>query len=526
MHDSSQPDVAQTPPILEHFPLPVSVRKAQEEALAAIERARRNNKHFVLLELPTGTGKSALAIAAAKWASIWGNGAYILSPQKSLTAQYMRDFESCGLVELRGRSSYSCKDFRTDCERGANLRGRDTSVCVDCPYKRSKDYFVSQKIGVTNFDYFLAETLYSGQLPKRSLLVLDEAHNLEQKVLGFTDFEISPFTLQKYSMAIPSIEDGNVEGALQWIQKDMIPNVDSFIESISEEDQEKSDSRREAQNLLGRMRRFVEGDTKEWACWNDGKKLVFRPLRAARFATNFLFSRADMIVIMSATILDVSVFCRTLKLALDDCEYLAVDCDFPVENRPIFYKPLGSMNFQNKGKTLPKIAEALDELLRGHPNQKGLVHTNSYEMNRFLTNALNILGHKNRIVTHGPGGAEGALERHITSGGPTVLCSPAMTEGIDLRDDLSRFQVVIKVPYARHTDPYVAARIELDRGWYGWQTAMKLIQATGRSVRSENDFAETYIFDSDFGSFRQRNKKLLPRWWLDAIIESPSIASR
>src|SRR5579864_6880740 len=115
MTDSSQPTKARTLPIHDYFPFSSSIRSVQEKALAAIENARSLGKKFVLLELPTGTGKSAVAITVAKWASTWGNGAYILSPQKALTAQYMRDFAEGGLVELRGRASYPCDDFKTDC---------------------------------------------------------------------------------------------------------------------------------------------------------------------------------------------------------------------------------------------------------------------------------------------------------------------------------------------------------------------------------------------------------------------------
>lgn len=519
MPERSQPSGTESTQIRDHFPFCSGVRRAQEKALAAIERARDHGKRFVLLELPTGTGKSAVAIAAARWASTWGNGAYILSPQKALTAQYLRDFGNAGLVELRGRASYRCEDFQTDCEVGGSLRGKDAAACLRCPYKIAKDEFVSQKLGVTNFDYFLAETLYSGQLPRRSMLVIDEAHNLEQKVLAFTDFEISPFTLQTYSVAIPAIDDGDTSGASEWIQDQMIPAVNNFISEIPEEDAERSEERREAENLLRRMRRFIGGNLEEWAFWSDEKRLVFRPLCAAKYAEDFLFSRAELVVIMSATILDFNVFRRTVALADEDCECLAVPSDFPVKNRPIFYRPLGSMNFRNKGTTLLKIAEALDKLLRARPDRKGLIHTNSYEMNRVLTNALAAAGHGGRIITHGSGGAEGAIERHTMSPGPTVLCSPAMTEGLDLRDDLSRFQVIVKVPYPNFKDPYVAARKQLDRGWYPWQTAMRLIQATGRSVRSETDFAETYIVGSDFGEFRRTNRHLLPGWWLDAITE-------
>jgi ATP-dependent DNA helicase DinG len=435
MSEASETGAARSSRIRDYFPFPDTIREAQEKALAAITCARESGKKFVLLELPTGTGKSGVAIAAAQWAGTWGNGAYILSPQKALTAQYMRDFEATGLVELRGRASYRCYEFATDCEAGSALRGKDPTACSGCPYKVAKDRFVSQKVGVTNFDYLLAETLYSGQLPKRSMLVIDEAHNLEQKVLGFTDFEVSPFTLQRYSVPIPSIPDGDIVGASEWVSKDMIPAVDYFISEISEEDVEKAEDRREAENLLRRMRRFVGGEQEEWAFWNDGKKLVFRPLSAARYANNFLFSRADMVVIMSATLLDFTIFRRTLDLAEKDCQCVAVRSDFPVENRPIIYRPLGSMTFHNKGETLPKIAEAIDKLLRARPDRKGLIHTNSYEMNRMLTNALAAAGHSNRIITHGPGGAEGAIERHRVTPGPTVLCSPAMTEGIDLADE-------------------------------------------------------------------------------------------
>jgi Helicase C-terminal domain len=92
-----------------------------------------------------------------------------------------------------------------------------------------------------------------------------------------------------------------------------------------------------------------------------------------------------------------------------------------------------------------------------------------------------------------------------------------MTEGLDLHDDLSRFQVVVKVPYPNFTDPYIAARKRLDRDWYLWQTAMRLIQATGRSVRSQEDFAETYIVDQDFEDFQYRGGHFCrnggwPRW--------------
>ena len=46
-------------------------------------------------------------------------------------------------------------------------------------------------------------------------------------------------------------------------------------------------------------------------------------------------------------------------------------------------------------------------------------------------------------------------EEHLVSKDPTILVSPSLMEGIDLVDDLSRFQIIVKVPYASLGDKHV-----------------------------------------------------------------------
>jgi Rad3-related DNA helicase len=59
--------------------------------------------------------------------------------------------------------------------------------------------------------------------------------------------------------------------------------------------------------------------------------------------------------------------------------------------------------------------------------------------------------------------------------------------------------------------------MERDPAWYAWKTALALVQATGRSVRSEDDWAITVILDSAFEQFLIRNQDILPEWWKAAI---------
>ena len=96
----------------------------------------------------------------------------------------------------------------------------------------------------------------------------------------------------------------------------------------------------------------------------------------------------------------------------------------------------------------------------------------------------------------------------MTSKEPTVLLSPSMTEGVDLKGDLSRFQVICKVPYPWLGDPIVRKRMNKFPNWYPLKTATTVVQAVGRSVRNSEDTAITYILDSDWQRFYSKNKKL------------------
>src|SRR6185437_8632691 len=85
------------------------------------------------------------------------------------------------------------------------------------------------------------------------------------------------------------------------------------------------------------------------------------------------------------------------------------------------------------------------------------------------------------------------ISQRANSTKPTVLISPSLHTGLDLKDKLSRFQIITKVPYPNKSDRWTNAKREVDEEWYYWQTALKLIQAYGRSVRSKDDWAKTYF---------------------------------
>jgi Rad3-related DNA helicase len=154
-----------------------------------------------------------------------------------------------------------------------------------------------------------------------------------------------------------------------------------------------------------------------------------------------------------------------------------------------------------------------------HPDEKGVIHTHSYRIAAHLARHLPASA-RERIVTHyDSSGRDAALASHCGSGEPTVLLTPSMTEGIDLADDLSRWQVICKIPYPFLGDRQIKVRTEQDPAWYEWRTCLSVVQAYGRSVRSETDYAVTYLLDADFPAFLRRQRSRLPQWFLEAISE-------
>jgi Rad3-related DNA helicase len=545
-----------SPSIHDHFPFPTQ-RPTQTAALTGVQKTfRESDKKFFILEGPTGFGKSGIGVAAGSWAKTLSQvgryepGSYVLSPQKTLTAQYMADFKEMGMEELKGQANYICHpgpehEFDgMDCESAAALFEDEHRDCCT-GYKPAKRDFMNSPLGVTNFDYYLNETVHAGQLKPRNLLVLDEGHNCENKILGFTDTEVTQKKCDKYDVPgrLPIFKAGDNAGVLNWLMGTYVPAVQVYLRDIDEklararangmtEDkvrlvQEKNST----DKYLRRIGYFSNTDRPgDWFCWSDWDEkkrtgtgnLTIKPLTATLFADDILFRKSAKILIMSATILDFTTFMRNLGISRSDAEVMAVDSEFPLENRPIFYKPVGNMGYRTKQETMPKLAAMVEKILshKNYGDKKGIVHTHSYEINRYLVAYLKSRGYGDRIVTHdnAKGARDAAVLEHMTDmSRATVLFSPSMTEGLDLKEDLSRFQILVKVPFP-YLDPYVRARMQRDPAWYQWLTGLTLVQATGRSVRSKTDKAHTYILDSGFGDFISRNERNLPKWWIDSII--------
>ena len=126
-----------------------------------------------------------------------------------------------------------------------------------------------------------------------------------------------------------------------------------------------------------------------------------------------------------------------------------------------------------------------------HANEKGIIHTTSYSQVNFIESLLSDKNRKRLISTDPEIPRDEIIAKHYNNdNNNSVLISPSVHTGFDLKDEQSRFQILVKVPYPSFGDRWIKKKQMLDGGkWYRWQTVLKIVQAYGRSVRSKDDWA-------------------------------------
>ena len=85
-----------------------------------------------------------------------------------------------------------------------------------------------------------------------------------------------------------------------------------------------------------------------------------------------------------------------------------------------------------------------------------------------------------------------------------------MSEGVDLKGNLSNFQVLCKIPFPYLGDKVVKKKMSKWDWWYNTQTVRTIIQSIGRSIRSESDIAVTYIVDRDWERVKKSSSYMFP----------------
>jgi len=555
-----------------------SYRENQKDAIAKIVMAmEKKDMDVVQLDAPTGSGKSLILHTAGRvyyenletWddmagigmsGSIMGDdggapdaigeGVFFTTPLNALVDQIDADeFIEPHAITLKGRNNYQChhpEDAGTKVNEAICQRDQDFECEVknSCSYYGRKYEALQHPELVTSMSYLMAEGMIpagvEGTFGNRDVLIVDECQKLEDFAMNFISFTVSKQTVPEDVYGQLNLPDEDreedVDYLIEWVKQRLLTAVNSAVNYRESQALMSKDESNELENLQQfrmRVKNFLDDvENNDWVAQIDVNikknapnehKLIFEPVEVGRFLENLLWSRADKIILSSATI-PQGGWMEEIGLGDHKAGKVEVPSTFPVENRPVnVEESVGKMTYNEREETAPKMAKKI-KAIAGYHDGKGMIHCRSYGIMKLLRKAFADLGHTKwfteNCMEQDKYDREGSLEVWQNSD-KQVFLSVAMDEGVDLAHDRCRWQVLAKTLYKSMASNRVKFRVQErnEWDWYNRHAAIQIVQAYGRAVRAEDDWAVFYILDSSAVSLIERNDHLFPDWFLEAIGE-------
>ncbi|MCB1713144.1 MAG: hypothetical protein KDH96_11930, partial [Candidatus Riesia sp.] len=245
----------------------------------------------------------------------------------------------------------------------------------------------------------------------------------------------------------------------------------------------------------------------------NGIQLIMQPIWAYSYLDKVVWKKYDHVIFMSGTILDKEMFSYINGLDKESTSYIEMDSTFDVKNRQIYYIKVGKMTYNERKKTFDSQVSIIKKILTKYKKSKGIIHTVNYEITEWLKDLVK----DRRLLFHNGENRDEMYNKFIKSKSAKVMVSPSMMTGIDLKHDLSRFSIMLKMPYPNISSNKIKSRQDSNREWYSYKSVCDIIQTYGRTIRSETDYSDTFILDESFSNILKYNSKYLPRYFTEAI---------
>jgi Rad3-related DNA helicase len=311
-----------------------SIRPHQQQALAGALQEFANGSQIVMLDAPTGSGKTLIGELVRQ--SLDARALYLCS-SIALQTQFHRDFPNS--VLLKGRTNYPTYDTPDqypalnagDCtKRRESLPActlcteetEDAMHCrwchpvTSCPYEEAKFAAIRSPLVCTNTQYFLYEANYVGNLPlNRQLIIVDEADTLEDVIMSFVEVTITSRNATEYGISPPdrkTVESSWIEWALE--AEDKLRAI-----RISGQDINSIRARQSLSRLLGNVKRLNDPlrglSSGGWVYTGyDRGDIAFKPVTIDSLTFDYLFRHSPRWLLMSATTISFDVFAQSLGI--------------------------------------------------------------------------------------------------------------------------------------------------------------------------------------------------------------------
>jgi ATP-dependent DNA helicase DinG len=486
------------------------------------------------------------------------NAAFLLTATNALGQQYFDTFSNPNdpwdptFRFIKGANNYECSALSTQEEpqtaENCSIRlfqkaGMDSVIsenCNRCEFFQNRQLRDKSRFLITNYSYYFTDRMSSNLLAQRSVCVFDEAHLINDLYTEHCAIQFSDVGLQQAAQEVNDhlrLGSTDVFKHLKMIRDHLMQEkiddksymsylrilADVYTEIFEAAQQEAERSIRQPTQYLklnrlskkyagkvGKIYDLLEHEyphvfeykPKNPKFGQDRHEVLVKPIFVSGMFEQLVNAKYNLL--MSATISEQYAR-RTLTLEpASRVKHIRLEPQFPKENKKvIFFKPLSlNYNSMKDPETIKKLSAHTYQIVQKHTSlgERGIVLAPSFAIVESIAGTLRgvLDTRKVAIFEHKKGEklVDVLDDFRAYKKGPAVFLTPSGFEGLDLPGDLSRFQVVTKAPFGSLGDRRIKVILDSYPDIYSLTCLMKIVQGAGRSVRSSDDHAVTYMLDT------------------------------
>jgi ATP-dependent DNA helicase DinG len=580
-------------------------RAGQLEMAEAIESAIADKRHL-LVDAGTGTGKTLAYLIPA---ILSGKRVVVSTGTKNLQEQlfykdipflqqhFKHDLKVC---YMKGRSNFACRQKIYEAEREPFLNGLEevadfqvirewekTTITGDrseiktlpehssawvkvdarrdlCGGQKCAQFdrcFITEMhrramesdIIIVNHHLFFADLAvkdadFEGIIPEYSVVVLDEAHEVEDVAGQYFGVSISTYQVQELARDVSAVGQRKKFGSqeLDRIVDTLLDRGETFFllfggvegrtgfrdhTAFLEQHEEKYDNLQRALELVGthlelikdapeevnplvrralqmreRLAFWMQGNDRSRVYWVErrgrGIFLQATPIDVAPILEEKLFDTLDTVIMTSATLAVQGNFdFAQRRLGVKHARSQVVPSHFDFQKQSLLYVPQHLSDPRSPAFT----AGAADEVTRIllHSRGRAFVLFTSYQQMRLVYDRVS-LDIDYPTLLQGTGPRSALLEEFRRTPNCVLFATSSFWQGVDVQGDQLSCVIIDKLPFAVPSDPVVEARMQniRDEGgnpFYDYQVpqaALALKQGFGRLIRSRSDRGVLVLLDN------------------------------
>ena len=524
-----------------YLPHPLDRQNQQQ----AYERVLNSETKYIILKLPTGSGKSAIAAALAAL-NKFKTMALVLT--KSLQYQYAGPYQFANLL---GKNNYDCLGIGQQIKLFDNEASTaDLCVCPKdmrskcedrCSYPLARCQFVNSLAGVTNYRKFVTDRGITNSTDyvkgfDPDYLFLDEGHKLSDITVEYAGIELNwqSKRLMKYCSPIEIDTDKigkqlglppnfakteAIDQATEWLM-----GLQATLKTQTPKHPSKGGNRK---HWLWHKRQLEKIDITLYAmqtepdCWfvhSNEWGMTIKPL-TAKYHFQSIFDKAEKIVIMSATIQPQHI----TSLGLNEFEFISFPSPIPANMRPVYDLDCPPLTWQSTSYHYDKQAEILAGIFQSQPDHwNGMLHFPSKKKTWDCANLMRKMTGRPIFVPDEQHSTDEAYDTWLQfekDNVGAIACVWQFDTGVDAGN--INTNICCGVPYPNLKNRYEKARFDYNYSEAIVRVINTMIQILGRSRRGFDDhygpFANKFVGIAD-GKWRKLPKKLIDRDFMKSIV--------